>query len=1092
MYRINKVIPKLRPQKREKGVREMLKTMNCMASKLVVPKSETNVFLRPKLNDKLEQVLDYPVTTVSAGAGYGKTTAVVQLLASTKVPHGWYSIGPEDAGVYTFASYLVCALESIVTGIKDKVVDDLGKLATLGWDKLFRLLLPYLEQDQLKDSILVFDDWHLLSKEKGIVLFLDQFLTYKPDWLHIIIISREKVDIPAVYRLGVRGQGLFIEEKELALDAEEVRDYLAQGYAGRVSQKDVQQIYQYSEGWIMALKLISRGFKEGSLPLEGEQNNSLHDLFEFLVLDVLEQQDATMQSFLLKCSVLDYLSVPACSEVMGSEFTPQLIYRALNKGLFLSELDNGLFRYHYLFRDLLRREARNRLPDYAMLHCRAGNFYLKEGQEEQAIHHLLRAGQWADAAEILFRISRDLAYSGRDQLLSDYLKRLPLKFQKRPEFLLAMGDVERQTSNYHAALQHYQEAREKYSAQDDKFGLSRALKGIGETYLDIIEPTLAGECLRQAYKVLGEENALEKEEILSLMAENMINQGKPSQAKRYRQLANEMLHLVSRGNYEARLLLRTGRLEGVIQLLESKVPQEKGSYHPSLSFRETPLLLSLAYSFIGEADKAEIAAEEGIRLGQKLKSPFVEAMGYVRLGHALLVQKGQPTQASRKAYQRALDINDSLGVIRGRTEVMMGLCLLYGMEGDWMAAKRSGLEGIRVAERVKDRWFTAVLYHCLGVAAATCRNISEAKDYLLRAKELFQRCGDSFGKTVSSWWLANIAFQEGERAEFRQRISELLELSERFGYDFLLQKATALGSRDGRASVPLLLEARRQNIALSYVEGQLHKLGVEENLPVIAYTLRIQTLGKFRVWRGGEEINPLEWRRNSAKRLFQLLLTKRKTILHRDEIMAYLWPDSSLEVVTRDFKVALNTLQNTLEPERQSRSPSFFVQREGSAYFFNLASGFRLDSEEFESLIARAQLIINERAGQAETLLKRALDLYEGDYLQGVTQEEWCLDERDRLMVIYIRAAELFANILAGKGDYEGCIEWADRILEKDNCWEAAYRLKIFCYGKQNNRVLATRVYQKCKAVLQEELNVVPSLKTVRLYKKLSRTLTAV
>lgn len=1070
----------------------MLRTMNCRASKIVVPRLETDTFLRPKLNVRLEQVLDYPVTTISAGAGYGKTTAVVQLLTRTHVSYGWYSIGPEDVGVYTFVSYLVCALEAIAPGIKDRIKDDLCNLDTMGWDKILSILLSRLEQENPKNAILVLDDWHLLSKDREIAMYLDRFVTGKPDWLHLIIISREKVDIPAVYRLLARRQGLLIEENDLALDTEEVHDYLAQGYAGRVRQDDVQQIYRYSEGWIMALKLISRGFKEGALPLEGEQNNNLQDMFEFLVLDVFEQQDATLQSFLLKCSVLDYLSIPGCSEVMGSEFTPQLIYKAMHKGLFLSELGNGLFRYHFLFRDLLRREASKRLPDYAMLHCRAGHYYLKEGQEEQAVHHLLRAGQWVDAAEILFRISRDLAYSGREQMLTDYLKRLPLNFQRRPEFLLALGDAERQASNYHKALQLYQNAHEKYSAQDDKPGLSRALRRIGETYLDIIEPVLAEECLRKAYKVLGEENAIEKEEILTLMAENMINQGKPRQAKRYRQLANEMLHLVSRGNFEARLLLRTGRLESAIQLLKSKVPQENGSYHPSLSFRETPLLLSLCYSFMGKADQAEIAAEEGIRLGQKMKSPFVEAMGYVRLGHALLVQKGQPTRAALEAYQRALDINDSLGVIRGRTEVMMGLCLMYGLEGDWLAAKHSGLEGIRVAERVRDRWFTAVLYHCLGVAAAICRNTQEAREYLLKAKELFQRCGDPFGKTVATWWLANISFKAGQPEEFRLSMSELLESCERFGYDFLLQKGTVLGSRDGRASIPLLLEAKRQNIARSYVEWQLHTLGVEDNLPVIAYTLRIQTLGKFRVWRGEEEISPHEWRRNSAKRLFQLLVTRRKHLLHRDEIMAYLWPNSSLEIVTRDFKVALNTLQNTLEPERPSRCPSFFIQREGSAYYFNLASGFRLDAEEFESLINRAQLVVNERPEQAELLLKRALDLYEGDYLLGVTQEEWCFDERERLMVIYIRAAELFANLLARKGDYEGCIEWADRILEKDNCWEAAYRLKIFSYSKLNNRTMAIRVYQKCRTVLQEELNVAPSLKTVRLFQKLSRASTAV
>ncbi|QGP91869.1 HTH-type transcriptional regulator MalT [Neomoorella glycerini] len=1065
----------------------MLKSLALVESKLVAPRPEADIWLRPELKNKLQRLMDYSLTVISAPAGYGKTTAIVQALALLEVPYGWYSPGPEDASSFVFASYLAGALEKLAPGIRDKLPEELKKYEALNWDSVLNVLLHSLEEYTGVEGILIIDDWHLVGEEKEVSLFLDRFLACKPRWLRVALLSREKVEIPEVYRQAARGQRLLIDEKDLALNPEEVYEYLSREFSPRLTREDARWIYDYSEGWIMTLKLIGRGIKEGTvrLPLSNTLDNSLDSLFEFLILDVLERQDSSLLSFLLKTSILDYLSLHACTVVMGGEFTPRLLSRASKKGLFLSELGNGLFRYHNLFRDFLRREARKRLPDYELLHCRAGYFYLKEGQEEQAFQHLLEGRQWADAAEVLARLSSELARSGRGHLLRHYLQQLPPRFQEQVEFLLALGDAERLASNYQGALALYRRAAEKCKNSSDRKGLSRALKGLGETYVDTAQPALAEDFLRRAYKALGEADTEEKAEILGLMAENMINQGKPRHAHRYRQLAKEMLHLTTRGNFEARLLLRTGRLQAAIQLLESSASQEKGSYHPPLSFRETPLLLSLCYSMIGEGEKAVIAAEEGIRLGQKLRSPFVEAMGYVRLGHALLVLKGWPTGACREAYQRALELNDNLGIIRGRTEVMMGQCLIHGLEGDWLAARSSGLEGVRVTEQVRDRWFTAVLYNCLGVAAATCQQLAEARVYLARGHDLFCRCGDSFGKATAAWWLAYLAFKAGPGEELRSRLIQLLELCESRGYDFLLQRGTLLGARDGRASVPLLHEARRQDICQPYVDWQLQKMGVNTEFPCIGYTLRIQTLGKFRVWRGEEEIGCHEWRRESARRLFQLLITKRRVLLHKEEIMAYLWPEADPEAAGRDFKVALNTLLSVLEPERQPRSPSFFIQREGTAYFFNLASGFWLDVEEFEGLVRRAEEVVNERPEQAEILLNRALELYEGEYLQGVNQDEWCLEERERLVVMYIHAAEILARLLAGRGDYQGCIEWADRILKKDNCWEEAYRLKIYSYGKLNNKAMVVRVYQRCLQVLREEMGVAPSLKTVKLYKKI-------
>ena len=56
------------------------------------------------------------------------------------------------------------------------------------------------------------------------------------------------------------------------------------------------------------------------------------------------------------------------------------------------------------------------------------------------------------------------------------------------------------------------------------------------------------------------------------------------------------------------------------------------------SHRETDVLLSLIYSMVGEVDLAMESALKGIQLGEKEKSGFVEAVGWIRMGHAKILE----------------------------------------------------------------------------------------------------------------------------------------------------------------------------------------------------------------------------------------------------------------------------------------------------------------------------------------------------------------------------------------------------------------------------------------------------------------------
>jgi LuxR family maltose regulon positive regulatory protein len=87
-------------------------------------------------------------------------------------------------------------------------------------------------------------------------------------------------------------------------------------------------------------------------------------VLDYLVEEVLYQQPESVQTFLLRTSILDRLYGPLCDAVLrdpaaSGQATLAYLERA---NLFLVPLDNERrwYRYHHLFADLLRQRLHQR------------------------------------------------------------------------------------------------------------------------------------------------------------------------------------------------------------------------------------------------------------------------------------------------------------------------------------------------------------------------------------------------------------------------------------------------------------------------------------------------------------------------------------------------------------------------------------------------------------------------------------------------------------------------------------------------------------------------------------------------------------
>jgi LuxR family maltose regulon positive regulatory protein len=1061
-------------------------------SQLFPPRQRGGLLRRPRLEARLEAVLDYPLTVVQAATGYGKSTALAAL-ADLLPSLCWYTITEPDRDPLLFLAHLVCAFEPLVPTWTRPVLQALEERGGHVVPEALNPLINALTRDLEDEVVLVLDDYHLVADVREIAALVERLVDYLPPRLHVILSSRQMPPMAALTRWRVKGQVLWVGRDDLAFTAEEIEVLFGEEYGCPLSPEQAQALAGETEGWAIALQMVWQGLqRSGVSDLDAVLSQlpaSLDALFDYLAQDVLDRQPPNVQNFLLMTSVLRQMDGAACDYLLGIEGCVEGLHELHEGGLFVVAMGDEVYRYHRLFHDFLRARLGQDPQAAQALHRRAASYFRRAAQPEETVYHLLEARDYGPAAELIEEMGPRLVAQGRFDSLIAWIERLPAEILgARPGLYLLLGDVLRLRARFDEALDHYLTAERLFAAQMDRVGRSQSLRGEAQVYLDTVRPLKADSLLEEALRLLEpEEHRLETAALLDKLAENKLNLGYPDQAQALHHEAGLLRADTDlRDVYlEARAMVRTGRLVEAQRLLERRAAEERlvGESRPQRFHRETLLLLSFVHALQGDAEAAERCAREGIAVGQRLNSAFVEAVGHMRLGHALQLAEVRPWepedtgwQQAMSHYRRAIDQVRGFNVLRTQVEPLWGLCRACAVSGDLPSAEGYAEEAIQIAVRAGDEWICTLVQVTLGATYVLSGRWDQARPWLGKAVEGFARVGDPYGRSAAWLWRALAAWQQGDRDEAAQHLAELLPLARSHGYDALLTRPTFIGLHSGQAAIPLLLEAQERGIEPRYVEHLLDALDMGDVEYHPGYGLTVRTLGPFAVWRGGEPVTAREWQREKARQIFQLLLTYRGQWFYREQIVDHLWPHLPPDAAERDFKVALNALSKALEPDRPRGAAPFFVVRRGNVYGLNPAARLLVDVDDFQRLASSDDVVS----------LRQALALYEDDYLTDSLYEDWGEAERRRLRHLYLTTAEHLARHLLQAGSWDEALAVCQAILARDNCWEAAYRLLMQIYDAQGNRTLLHSTYQRCASTLQEELGVEPSPTTRALFERLA------
>ena len=398
-----------------------------VATKLHVPVVRAGLVSRGDLVGRLAGAGDCKLVLVCAPAGWGKTSVLSQWHATAEPgAFAWVSLDPGDDDRVRFWSYVIGAIRTVAPEVGETALAALPNAA----GDLTGAVLPSLINELAaagRRLVLVLDDYHCV-REESIHASVAFVLRHLPPNVQLVIATRADPPLP-LGSMRAAGEVLEIRAAQLRFSEVEAGALLNDSLALGLEPAEVALLRERTEGWPAGLRLAALSLRDQDDPkafvaaFAGDDRQIVDYLHEFVAA-----QPRRLREFLLRTSILKRLCASACDAVTGRSDGVARLEEIQRANLFLVCLDSRgqWFRYHQLFRDVLRQELARCEPGLAAgLHRRACGWHRAQGDADEAIGHATAAGDLAVACDLIARHWIPLSNLDRDETIARWVDALP-------------------------------------------------------------------------------------------------------------------------------------------------------------------------------------------------------------------------------------------------------------------------------------------------------------------------------------------------------------------------------------------------------------------------------------------------------------------------------------------------------------------------------------------------------------------------------------------------------------------------------------------------------------------------------------------
>jgi LuxR family maltose regulon positive regulatory protein len=1052
-----------------------------LLTKITAPKTRTGTLRRERLVDALHRHLEAKLFLVSAPAGYGKTSLLIDFAQDAGLPIAWYRLDEADGDPATFVTYLVSALRLCFPDFGAHTLTTLQGSSSESWETWIMPLVNDMVTGISEYFVVILDDYQRLPETSPVHPLLDRLLEHLPPHAHFVIAGRQLPPLNLV-ALAARQEVAGLGQADLRFTPEEMRAFLELQNEAAIDQAEAEALVERTEGWIAGL-ILSALTPLGRLASLPQMAAGRERLYEFLASQVIAQQPPELRRFLQDTSILETMRSDLCSALTGLAGAGEMLRVLEERNLFISRVvnpedDQPWYRYHQLLRDYLEDQLRRAdSARWRELHRRAGSWYAAQGIDEVAVAHFLSAGDTDSAVAVMERTARGLFLAGRTATILSWWDGLSDEaLAQAPMLALFVAKVYADRGDHEAALQALARAEANFAAQKHAAGQAQVavqrawLAYVAGRYVEAV--TQARRALRLARR---EPNPVTAEALrilgVSSAASGDLVEGEKQLAQAldlYRRLdqAYDVANTLQDLAYIARL---RGQIERTMRFQDEAlvIRRSLGSPGPLAN-----LLNNIAYDHyvLGEYERALSLYEEALSLARTSGNWRVQ--GFLQVGQADVYRDLGLYDLASALYERAMDDARRSDDVTLVVYACDGKAMLHRFRGAYANALYWAGQAVQTAQGTSP----LVGAQAQATRAITLVEIGESAAGLqeLRGVVLgLESQGALHEMARAQFLLARAEFLAGEEEAALHSLTRALDLSRELGYDQFLVV-------EGRWGLPLLEYAASQGIRPGQVSAlaerarrlpeQAQRLLAARLLPQQAVTpsLQVYTFGTPRVVVNGQNVPPEAWGAARARLLFFYLA--HAAPLSREEIGLELWPDFSASRLKSNFDATLYRVRRVVGAER-------IVLQNGR---YDVArAGYWSDAAEFEASVHQARQF-GPGDPRAVNAWRQAIALYQGDYLAGL-DAAWSVGRRETLRLSYLEGLGALGDWAARSGDWRQAQDWYRRALEADEYQEDVHRKLVRVYLAAGERERARTQLQHCLHLLRDELAVEPAAETLAL-----------
>jgi len=1066
-------------------------------TKVVVPRRRDELLTRPRLLDMVYDFLDKKLILVSAPAGYGKTSLLIDLSYHSELPFCWLSLDTLDQDPQRFISYFIEALSERFPGFGTQAKAVLNELTSIyeGMERLMVPLVNEIYEHIPQHFVFVLDDYHLVCDVPIIQNFLSRFVQLVDENCHLIISSRTLIKLPDLPLMVARELVGGLDFALLAFRADELQALFVQNYDTHISDQTAQELVDKTEGWITGLQLSGLDIAKGLADRLQVARAAGVDLFDYLGEQVLNQQSEEIRFFLLRSSLLEEFDAALCEDVFGELYPQRSDWRhwintIVQNNLFTLPVGNetGWVRYHHLFRDFLQDYLSKEHPDEINpIFQKLAQAYEARNEWEKAYHIQKRLEDVGVLAGLIERAAPHLLPRALVTLES-WLNDLPPSIRwSEPGLLSIQGIIEYMKGNLQGGLDLLNQAESSFRENDDSLGLTLTLVRRATAHRFLGEYPAA---LRDSDEVIeltenSDDQQLFFADALREKGLSLYRQGQSRQAVKFLERALEIYTRLEDDSHIPILMMETGmafsalgKEEKTQSLLEQAL--EIWKRNGNLSWQANVLNnLGVLHYLQGEYDKAVLFLEEGL-LCAKRSGYYVRIEALLSISLGDVYAEVEDFILADQYYQQGYEIAEEIGDRFLLNYLSLARANLFIQQLDLEQAKRL-LDNASKLISSQISQYEDGLYHLLrGQLYLHERNVEQARRALEHAENCFETDGRKLEQIKSQILLAATYNQDNRNDDARKQIKNSLdnEIQNKHPIIVLIRQARTWleGLQDdlevGRALRDLLSRATKIDKKMPEIRRRIRRLVRTMDVPDAK--LAIQAFGHAQVRIGEKLLTMSDWQTKSVRDLFFYFLTMKEPMT-KEQIGQEFWPE--IEDASRlkiRFKNDIYRLRRAVGSD--------IILFEDDRYSFNRASDYEYDVDAFEGYLFQAELT-NEPEKQIG-LLQKAIDVVKGHFLEDI-YNDWVFPEQRRINQQYLSTLINLADLMEKRNQVHEALAICQRAISHEVSFEPAYLLAMKIYLRLNDRVNATRLYEAYTVMMQQELDLPPSPEMEGIYKSI-------